>query len=91
MVVARDSSNPLASTNSWPNFTALIKAVLEKDILTNHYLNGLSLFPVAHNDIISALGVLIYAMHNKNRSTVKTSNLVITSGWRTGHFSPILL
>ncbi len=53
MVGARDSSTPLASPKSCPNFTALMKTVLEKDILTNHYLNELSLFAVAHNGIKS--------------------------------------
>jgi hypothetical protein len=37
-----------------------MNSVLDKDILTNHYLNELSLFAVAHNDIISAPAVFTH-------------------------------
>jgi hypothetical protein len=53
MVVVRDSNTPLASHNSCPNITALMKTVLDKDILSNHYLNKLSQFAVAHNELLT--------------------------------------
>ena len=71
----RDPSAPLASANICPNFTSLMKTVIEKDILPGHYLNELSEFAAAHD------GFELSGQRNDPMISIRRASPVASSEW----------